>query len=189
MREGDKSNKNVHEKDFKRDYLCWLNGTTMMIICHYTFKQTNLFVLCLHSLHTLCTSFRVYSFLLGEKHLGTEKCQGVNCNQWHGSEGIQLLPNLTTICWSSLGLFMVSWVKLSNEEHVKRGIRTGGQHKVLRKPRTKAAPHTGSSVMFSAAIWNISPWGHCSLCWPFPSLPPCCMPGIDCCASGLPQST
>ena len=164
----------------------------MIIICHYTSKQKNSFLLCLHSLHTLFISLRVYSLLLDERHLGTEKCHRANFSHWHSSEGIQFLPNLTNIHWSSLGLFMVSWVKLGNEEHIKRGTRTSGQHKVLRKPMTKAAPHSGSSVMFSTAIWSISPWCTVLCADLFLSyLPVVCQAakGLDHCASGLHQST
>lgn len=145
-----------HEKYFKGDRSCWLKETAMIIICHH--KQANAFLLCLHSLPTLFISLKVYSILLDERHLGIEKCHRANCSQRHGSEGIQLLPNRTNNHWSSLGLFMVSWVKLGNEEHIKRGTTTGGQEKVLRKPMTKAAPHGGSSVMFSTTSWSISPW-------------------------------
>lgn len=182
-----------HEKYFKKDCSHWWKETAMIIIiCHYTFKQTNSFLLCLHSLHTLFIPLRVYSLLLDEGHLGTEKCHRADFSQQHSSEGIQLMLNLTNIHWSSLGLFMVSWVKLGNEEHVKRGTRTGGHHKVLRKPMTKAAPHGGSSVMFSTATWSISPWCTVLCADLFLShLPVVCQAakGTDCCASGLHQST
>lgn len=95
-----------------------------------------------------------YSVMLDERHWGTEKCHRMNCSQW--MQGIQLVLNLTNILWSSLGCFMVIWVKLVNEEHIKRGTRTGTQDKALRKPTLKAASHTGSAVMFSIVTWNTS---------------------------------
>lgn len=90
-----------------------------------------------------------YSLMLDERDLGTEKCHGMSFGQW--LQGIQLVLNLTNILWCSLGLFMVLWAKLVNEEHIMRGARTGRQHKVLRKPVLKSVPHTGSAVMLSIA--------------------------------------
>lgn len=166
-----------HERYFKRYCSHWSKETTMIIIiCHNTFKKTNSFLLCLHGLHTFFIPLRVYSLLLEEGHLGMEKCHRANSSQQHGSKGIQLLPNLTNIHWSSLGLFMVLWVKLGNEEHVKGGTRTDGQHKVLRKPMTKAAPWWLLSYVPYSHLKHFS-LVHCSLCWPFPFSPPCCMPG------------
>lgn len=109
--------------------------------------------------------------MLDERLLSTEKCHKVNCSQW--LQGIQLLLNLTNILWSSLGLFMVLWVKLVNEEHITRGTRTGRLHKASAKSSTS---QWLCSCVLHRHLEHFS-LGLFSLCWPFSFSPPCHLPG------------